>query len=98
MGDIFIFLGLLVFAAHLFAMLFSKRKIPDVLWLLIIGVVIGPLLGLVSVTDLGKVGPVFSSLTLVVILFEGGLDINFKHLSESWKPTLSISLSCFILS
>ena len=59
MGTALIFLGLLVFSAHLFSMIFSKKKIPDVLLLLIIGVLIGPVLNLVTPEDFGSMGSVF---------------------------------------
>ena len=83
MGATLIFLGILVFSAHLFAMIFSKKKIPDVLLLLGIGVLIGPVLKLVSPSDFGAVGGVFTSITLIVILFEGGTGISINDLYSS---------------
>ena len=35
-------LGTLVFAAHVFSELFSRKRVPDLLLLLIIGIIIGP--------------------------------------------------------
>ena len=72
MGEAIIFIGLLIFAAHLFAMIFSTKKIPDVLLLLLIGIIIGPVLGLVYPDFLGKAGTIFTSIVLIVILFDGG--------------------------
>ena len=40
-GLIIAIIGLLIFAAHLFSSIFSRRRIPDVLFLIIIGLVIG---------------------------------------------------------
>ena len=85
MGTALIFLGILVFSAHLFSMMFSKRKIPDVLLLLIIGVLIGPVLKIVQPSDFGSMGGVFTSITLVVILFEGGTGISISDLQQSWS-------------
>lgn len=98
MGIALIMVGLLVFLAHFFAVVFRKSKVPDVLLLMLIGILIGPILGLISTEDLGKVGSVFTSITLVVILFEGGLDISINHLRESWKLTLHLTVSSFFLS
>ncbi len=98
MGEILISLGLLIFCAHLFSMIFSRKKIPDVLWLLIIGIVLGPISGIVSPSDLGKIGPIFSSVTLLVILLEGGLDISIKSLVSSWKSLVGLTFSAFFLS
>ena len=96
MGEALIFLGVLVFSAHLFSMMFSRKKIPDVLLLLLIGVLIGPVLGLVKPSDFGAIGSVFTSITLVVILFEGGTGISIGDLKESWSSTLKLSASGFI--
>ena len=96
MGTALIFLGLLVFSAHLFSMIFSKKKIPDVLLLLIIGVLIGPVLNLVTPEDFGSMGSVFTSVTLVVILFEGGTGISISDLKESWRSTIKLTASSFL--
>lgn len=98
MGSVLIFLGILVFSAHLFSMIFSKKKIPDVLLLLVIGVLIGPVLGLVTPEDFGSVGSVFTSITLVVILFEGGTGISLSDLKNSWRSTVNLTASSFVIS
>lgn len=98
MGTALIMVGLLVFLAHFFSVLFRKSKVPDVLLLMLIGILIGPVLGLVGVDDLGKVGSVFTSVTLVVILFEGGLDISIDNLRSSWKLTLNLTMISFFVS
>ena len=96
MGTALIFLGILVFSAHLFSMMFSKRKIPDVLLLLIIGVLIGPVLKIVQPSDFGSMGGVFTSITLVVILFEGGTGISISDLQQSWRSTVKLTVSSFL--
>lgn len=98
MGATLIFLGILVFSAHLFAMIFSKKKIPDVLLLLMIGVLIGPVLKIVSPSDFGAVGGVFTSVTLIVILFEGGTGISINDLKTSWKPTAMLTFTGFFVA
>jgi potassium/hydrogen antiporter len=72
--------GLLVFLAHVFAEVFSRKRVPDVLLLIIIGLAIGPLLGIVTPDHLGLVGPVFTTITLVTILFEGGTELKYDTL------------------
>lgn len=96
MGEILIFLGILIFSAHLFSMIFSKRKIPDVLLLMIIGIIAGPLLGLISPNFMGQAGGVFTTVVLVVILFDAGTDISILDLQNAWKPTINLSISSLI--
>ncbi len=91
-------IGLLVFAGHFLTGFFERTKVPDVLVLMLAGIVIGPVLGVVTPADFGKVGPVFTTLALVVILFEGGIHLNVKDLKRSARDTLIISLATFALT
>ncbi|MDE7073079.1 MAG: cation:proton antiporter, partial [Bacteroidales bacterium] len=90
--------GLLVFAAHLFSSIYHRKKIPDVLLLILIGLVVGPVFHLVDVGSWGGGGPVFVAITLVVILFEGGPSLSLKVMKSAWKSTMSLTLFCFFLS
>ena len=93
---VLVFIGLLVFLAHLFLALFEKTRVPDVLYLILIGVVIGPVLGIVSPEDFGKVGGVFTTVALVVILFEAGLELSVESLRSSYRVTLIITVASFL--
>lgn len=91
-------IGLLVFAGHFLTGFFERTKVPDVLVLMLAGIVIGPILGVVTPADFGKVGPVFTTLALVVILFEGGIHLNVKDLTRSARDTLVISVATFTVT
>ena len=45
-------IGLIIFAAHFFTALFERTRVPDVLPLIFIGIIIGPLFGILSPDDL----------------------------------------------
>lgn len=97
-APVIIFVGVLVFLAHLFAGLFERTRVPDVLYLILIGVVIGPLLGIVRPEDFGKVGPIFTTVALVIILFESGLDLSLTSLRTTWNSALLLTVASFVLS
>ncbi|MCR4660121.1 MAG: cation:proton antiporter [Bacteroidales bacterium] len=98
MGSELIFLGLLVFSAHLFASLFKTKRIPDVLLLMIIGIVIGPVLHWVRPNDLSVVGGLFSSLTLLLILFDSGMDTSIDAIRRHWRGMVEITLLSLVVS
>ena len=75
-----IFLGSLIFLAHLFNALFEYTKIPTVLLLILIGITIGPITGLATPEALGSFGSVFTTITLVVRLFESGTGLRIRAL------------------
>jgi NhaP-type Na+/H+ or K+/H+ antiporter len=86
-----VFVGITIFLAHYFASLFARTKIPDVLWLFIIGILLGPVGGLVRPENFGAVGPVFTTITLVFILFESGIDQRLEPLIHSLGGTARIT-------
>lgn len=92
-----LFLGLLIFLGNILSRLFKLTKIPDVLFLIAIGIIIGPFLGLVNPEAFGVVGPLFSMVTLAIILFEGGLHITLETLKKSIHGTVAITVVNFVV-
>lgn len=92
------FVGILIFMAHLFTGIFSRTKIPDVLFLIIIGIGIGPVLGLASPSQFGIVGPIFTTITLIIILFESGLTLKLKTLRSVLSGALTLAPLSFVLT
>ncbi|MDD2890650.1 MAG: cation:proton antiporter [bacterium] len=90
------FIGLIVFLAHLFSALFKKTRIPDVLILVLIGFLLGPTTGFVSPKDFGKVGNIFTTVALVVILFESGVGLSFSTLRKSIGHGVKLTIINFI--
>ena len=91
-------IGLLIFTAHLFSEIFSRKRIPDVLFLIIIGLLIGPVFHWISPESLGNAGSLFSGITLVTILFESGTQLRFSALKDSFEGALKLTALNFILS
>ena len=88
-------IGALVFAAHFFAWLFSFTAIPDVLLLMLVGLVIGVW---VSPDFFGQFGDVVLIITLVVMLFESGTKLQASVLRNALSGTTRLVLASFILS
>jgi len=97
-AQVIAFIGVMVFLAHLFSVIFNRTKIPDILFLILIGVVVGPLLGWVSPALFGSVGPVFTTVTLVIILFEAGLTLNIRTVGSIFGRTLLLASLSFIFT
>lgn len=87
-----VMIGGMVFAAHVFTELFSRRRVPDLLLLLIIGIIIGPVFKLVTPESLGGFGNVFSTITLVIILFESGSELSFKNIRDSFQEMIALTV------
>ena len=83
---ILIALGLLIFFAHIFSKAFERTRIPSVLLLMLIGLVLGPVTGLIDPASFGTVGSVFTTITLICILFQSGTTLDLKVLGKSIGP------------
>src|SRR5665647_253688 len=91
-----LFLGILIFLGNMFNRVFALTKIPDLLFLIGIGLIIGPILGLVSPASFGIVGPIFTTVTLAIILFEGGLHLRVETIRSSFRETVVLTSLSFI--
>ena len=98
MSTTILFIGLAVFLAHFLALQFRRTNVPDVLGLVLVGIVIGPMLGVVQPADFGLVGPTLATIALVVILFESGTSLDLHTLRRSAGLTGVLTLACFVLS
>ena len=89
--------GLLIFMGHFFSAIFKKTNIPDVLPLIIIGMILGSSkVDMVHAEDIQSVGTVFGTIALALILFEGGSHLQFESLRKSLKDCLKLSIITFI--
>ncbi len=93
-----IFIGLIVFLAYFFSWLFSFVRVPDVLMLISIGILIGPILNIIPPNFLGEAGDVVVMLILVMILFEGSIRLKFQHLQKAILGTIGLTLVSFFLT
>ena len=77
---------------------FTRTRVPDVIWLILAGILLGPVLGLVSRAQLLSVAPYFSALTLVFVLFEGGSRLDLVQLYRATPRSVLLSVLSFSFS
>lgn len=87
--------AILFFLGHALSWFFKKTKIPDLLIILLIGYILGPVLGYVTPEDFGKSGQLISTVALVVILFQGGLSLTAIQLKECFFISGVLALFSF---
>ena len=90
--------GGLIFLAHLFLHIFNRTRVPDVLLLIVVGIILGPASNLVPTESFGLVGPVFVTVTLVVILFEGGIALKLSALRSALSKAVKLAATSFFLT
>ena len=99
LGNLVLSIGIIIFAAHVFTAMFQKTKVPDVLLLILIGILIGPsFLEILKPQDFGFAGPILSSIALILMLLEGGNHLSINNLKESLRDSIPIALVTFIVT
>lgn len=95
---IFLGLGVILFIGFFGEIIFEKTKIPDVIWLMVIGIVLGSFTGLVTSTDLVSIAPIFTTFALIFLLFEAGLNIDIMQFLKSLSQGSKLTITSFIFS
>lgn len=90
--------GVVIFLGVAGEAFFKKTGIPDVAFLMILGVVIGPVFGLIQAEAVIQVVPYFAALALIIIMFDGGLNLDIKHVVKTAHFSVTLAILGFILS
>ena len=77
------FLGILLIIGFIADFLFKKLSIPDILILILLGYLIGPVLDIIDPAQVAPGSQIIATLALVVILFHGGLELEFAYVLRS---------------
>ena len=90
--------GVVIFLGVAGEAFFKKTGIPDVAFLMIFGVIIGPVLGIIQPEAVIEVVPYFAALALIIIMFDGGLHLDIKHIVKTAHFSVTLAVLGFILS
>ncbi len=94
----FALLGGLLVLAFVANRLVRFTRVPDVIILMATGVLIGPVLHWVNPDIFRGATHGFGSLALILILFEGGLDLKLREIIKHFGSGFFLSIFSFILS
>ena len=90
--------GIVIFLGVAGEAFFKKTGIPDIAFLMILGVIIGPLLGIIQAQVVIQIVPFFAAIALIIIMFDGGLNLDFKHIVKTVHFASILAFVGFIVS
>lgn len=96
--SLFGLLGALVVLAFIANRQFPRTRVPDVVVLLFVGVLLGPVFGWVDAAQYHDVTRAFGTLAIMLILFEGGLELNLRATFRHFPGGLLLATFGFFLS
>jgi cell volume regulation protein A len=77
---------------------FNRTSIPDSILLLLFGVLLGPIFQLFAHEELLAITPYFAALALIIILFDGGLNMDIREAVKNSPRALILAITGWILN
>jgi cell volume regulation protein A len=77
---------------------FKRTSIPDSILLLLFGVLLGPIFQLFAHEELLAITPYFAALALIIILFDGGLNMDIREAVKNSPRALILGITGWILN
>jgi cell volume regulation protein A len=90
--SIFTLIGVTLFLGYTSSIIFKKTQIPDVIWLLLFGFLIGPVFNLLDRSIFISISPLLASFALLIILFDAGLEMNLFTMIKQFPRSILISI------
>ncbi len=91
--------SLILFFGFFAEFIFRKLNIPDVLFLIILGIAIGPHgLNYATPEKLLGIAPVFTTFALLFLLFDGAFNINLVTLIREFSQSFVLTIYNFLIS
>jgi cell volume regulation protein A len=78
--------------------LFRKTGIPDMLFLVFLGIFFGPILGFIELEAIAPLAPYLAVLALIIILLDGGMNLKLQRLVSESPRAVALAVISFLLS
>jgi len=90
--SMFILLGTTIFLGYTCSIIFKKTQIPDIIWLLVFGLLIGPVFNLIDRSIFISLSPILAAFALLIILFDAGLEMNVYNVLRQFPRSILLSI------
>ena len=81
---------------YLSGLFYTKTKIPDIIWVLAFGVLLGPVLGYFDKDLFLKLSPLMSTVALSIILFDAGINVDITQLMRAMGKAAILSITTIL--
>lgn len=96
--SIIVIVSFIIFAGYLGELGFIKFRFPDILILMLIGYLITSLLRLNVNTILYSYLPLAATISLIIILFEGGVSLKISMITDVLKKSISMAFTYYFIT
>jgi cell volume regulation protein A len=99
--EIFFIIGFTIFVGYLSSLFSERTRISEVLLLILFGFLLGPVFGFVdtsSTSIIVEILPIVSTLALIVLLFDGGIEFNLRSVAKAIPRSTAYAIIVFAIS
>ncbi|MGC8587099.1 MAG: cation:proton antiporter [Candidatus Micrarchaeia archaeon] len=79
-------------------MISRKTNIPSIVWLIVFGIILGPVLHIMPRQTLLNLSPIISSIVLIIVLFNAGIRLNIFKSVKAIPITLTLAIGNYIIA
>src|SRR3989338_6543685 len=84
--------GVTIIVGYIGYIFFDKTRIPDIFWLMIFGILIGPIFNLVDRALFISISQFLAALALIIILFDAGINMDFFKMLRSFPRSILLAV------
>ena len=77
---------------------FKKTGIPDIAFLMVLGIIIGPILGIIKPEAVIEIVPYFAAIALIIIMFDGGYNLHIGNVLKTAHFAIILVILGFAVS
>ncbi len=82
--------------SYISSLFYTKTKIPDIIWVLAFGVLLGPVLGYFDKDLFLQLSPLMSTVALSIILFDAGINVDINLLMKAMGKAAILSITTIL--
>lgn len=84
-----------IILSYFSSLIYRRTRIPDLVWLLTFGVILGPVLGILDEEIFVEVAPLMGVVSINIITFGAGIDTDIANLREVLPKSAALTISTF---
>ena len=84
-----------LFLCYVSGLMYTKTKIPDILWLLGFGTILGPVLGIFEKEGFVAISPLMGVIAICIITFDSGIGLDYRILQKTFLKSIALTLATF---
>jgi len=81
---------------YISGLIYTKTKIPDIIWLLSFGILLGPVLGYFKKEFFISLSPLMGVVAICIVTFDAGINIDTKALARTLLKSMILTIATFL--